>query len=313
MLLVSTATQGVARARSTPSAGNSAELSARGAPGSAPARKPRLVQLREVELSLQELKFAEVFAVTRNACEAYRASHDCTGLSYTAAMQAGWRVSHKAHVQHAVDVLFSEAAHSAGVDVQALIESDRAIVRAYEQHIGELMSHVIEPCRYCNGTEHAYQWVDLEEWCAALDAAELVNEDRIARKQRPKPLPDDRGGYGFSRNAEPNITCPKCEGRGHSATYFADTRKLSGPAALLFRGIEHKADGSFKMLVADYDKAKERLMRATGSYGDDAASVARGAAAGAAAGAGAAQALAARVGDMTEDDARKAYLALVQG
>lgn len=276
-------------------------------------KRPRLIELAAQECTLQELKFAEVFAVTRNAAESYRASHDCTNMTFPAALQAGWRVSHRAHVQRMVRTLLSEAAHAVGVDAQALIASDRAIVEAYEAHIGELMTHVIESCRWCNGADHQYQWVDLEEFCNALDAADAENESRTSRKQRPKPLPNDLGGYGFSRSAEPSLTCPKCEGRGHSATYFADTRKLSGPAALLFRGVKQKADGSFELIVADYDKAKERLMRATGSYGDDAASVARGAAAGAAAGAGAAQALAARVQDMTEDEARKAYLALVQG
>lgn len=303
VLTVPSAPEKLPATRATPAAATSAKTSAR--------RSERNERDDAVQaLSIRELAFVEHFAQYNNATLAYASSHDCTGMKRNAIQQAGFYEANKPRVQRMLRVLMSEAAR--GVDVQALIDGDRRIVEAFEHYADQVTTHALECCRQCHGVQHYYQWVDALEYLDALQAAEDENDDRRARKLKPKALPNDAGGYGFTRTAEPVITCPKCEGRGVPATYFADTSKLVGPARYMVKGIKHTANG-IELMLHDYDKAKERLMRATGSYGDDAASVARGAAAGAAAGAGAAQALAARVGDMTEDDARKAYLALVQG
>lgn len=277
-----------------------------------PAKKVgRLALTRNTPCTLPEVKFAEVFAMTRNAAHAYRESHDCTDMTYNTVLQNGWRVSHKPNVQKLVGELLDEAASEASVSVAALLMTDREIVEAYERHAGEVIQHVIEPCRRCHGIGHAYQWVDMVEYLAKLDEVESENEERRDRKQRPKPLPTDEGGYGFTRNVEASLTCPQCEGRGVPAVYFADTRTLRGPARLLVKGIKQGSQGQLEILMHDYEKAKERLYKAAGAFGDDAASVARGAAMGAAAGAAAAQQLSKRIDAMTEDEARKAYLTLV--
>ena len=285
---------------------------AKSAETSGAVRVPRLVELAARELSLQEVKFAEVFAQMRNAAEAYRQSHDCSDMTYEAVRQAGVRISHLPHVARYINELLGDAARASSVEIAALLETDRAIVRAYEQHAADISQYVIEPCRHCNGIDHAYQWIDLDEFLAALDTAEADNDVRREKQQRIKPLPDDRGGYGFTVNAEPSATCPRCEGHGRPTPRFADTRKLKGDAALIVRGVKVTANG-IEILMHDYDKAKERLYKAAGAFGDDAASVARGAAAGAAMGSAAASALAKRIESMSEDEARKAYLATVSG
>jgi len=92
--------------------------------------------------------------------------------------------------------------------------------------------------------------------------------------------------------------------------FFADTTKLTGGARRLVKGVKQGANGQLEILMHDVDKAAERLYKAAGAFGDDAASVARGAAQGAAIGAATAQAIAAKVDNMSVEDARKAYLAL---
>lgn len=273
---------------------------------------PSALDVALSKLGTHEIEFARLFATQHNASQAYRESHDTSGMSRAALQQAAWRLAGAPRIVNAVRALNSEAARAVGVDVSSLLASDRELVEAFDKYAHELMQHVIECCRYCNGIGHAWQWIDLDEFLAALDQAEADNDERRKKQQRIKPLPDDRGGYGYKRSNDPSPACPKCEGRGHAATYFADTTKLSGPAARLFKGIKHTANG-FEMLLHDVDKARDRLMRAAGAYGDDAASVARGAAAGAAAGAGLAGALAKRIENMSEDEARKAYLATVSG
>ena len=264
------------------------------------------------KLGAREIEFAKIFATQHNAALAYRESHDTSAMTPGAITQAAWRLAGSPKIVNAVRALNSEAARNLGIDVGSLLASDRELVEALDKYAHELMQHVIECCRYCNGIGGAYQWIDLDEFLAALDTAEADNDVRREKQQRLKPLPNDAGGYGYRRSNDPNPSCQKCEGRGHAATYFADTTKLSGPAARLFKGVKHTANG-FEMLLHDVDKARDRLMRAAGAYGDDAASVARGAAAGAAMGSAAAHALAKRIESMTEDEARKAYLATVSG
>ena len=275
-------------------------------------RVPRLTQLAAQELDPRELAFAEHFAQHNNATAAYKHAYPCEGWKRHSITVNGWQISNRPHVIRFVRALMSDAAAGAVVDVQALLAGDRAIVEAYELYADQITQHVLECCRYCHGAEHAYQWVDDMEYYAALEAADLVNEERIASKKRPQPLPTDIGGYGFSPSNEPVVTCPKCEGRGVPRVYFADTTLLQGPARALVKGIKQGANGQLEILMHDVDKAKERLLKAAGAFGDDAASVARGAAQGAAMGAAAAKAIAAKVDAMSSDDARKAYLSMAQ-
>jgi phage terminase small subunit len=271
---------------------------------------PRLVQLAAQELDARELAFAEHFAQHNNATEAFRHAYKCDGWKRASITQEGWRVSNRPHVVRYVRELMSAAAALAVVDVAALLARDRAIVEAYDLHADEVTQHILECCRHCHGEGHEYQWVDDMEFYAALEAADLVNEERIASKKRPLPLPSDVGGYGFSPSNEPNHKCPKCEGRGVPRVFFADTTKLTGGARRLVKGVKQGANGQLEILMHDVDKAAERLYKAAGAFGDDAASVARGAAQGAAIGAATAQAIAAKVDNMSVEDARKAYLAL---
>lgn len=272
----------------------------------------RLTQLAAQELDARELAFAEHFAMNSNATLAYKHAYPCEGWKRHSITVEGWKVSNRPHVIRHVRALMSDAAAAAVVDVQALLANDRAIVEAYELYADQVTQHTLDCCRHCHGNEHAYQWVDEMEFYAALEAADVANDERIAHKQKPLPMPSDAGGYGFSRTNEPHYACPKCEGRGVPLATFADTTLLQGPARALVKGIKQGANGQLEILMHDVDKAKDRLLRAAGAFGDDAASVARGAAHGAITGAAAAKAIAAKVGDMTADEARLAYLRMAQ-
>lgn len=275
----------------------------------------RLAARAARELTVREQQFAVEFAECGNATLAYEASHPTTGMTRNAVRVAGFRMLNTPHVERFINELLGEAAREAVVDVAEILASDLALVRAYDRHADEITQHVTESCRHCHGIEHKYQWRDLDEYLAALDAAEQDNAARRERKLAPKLLPKDDGGYGFNRSREPHIACPKCEGRGVPAVYFADTTKLTGGARRLVKGVKQGANGQLEILMHDVDKAKERLLKASGAFGDDAASVARAAAAGSAAGAAAAAASAAvaqKVGALSGDDLRRAYLGLVQ-
>ncbi len=132
----------------------------------------------------------------------------------------------KAHLAEAM------AARSARTEITAdmVVERLWAIATADPN---ELMQHRRTACRYCHGMGHAYQWIDEAEWLFACQRAE----------KRHQPKPSDAGGYGFSEHAEINPHCPRCNGEGHGHTFFADTRRIKGPARLLYAGVKDGRDG----------------------------------------------------------------------
>lgn len=271
----------------------------------------------ERPLRVEEDIFARTFVLRSNATAAYIAAHPgCEAtMQRHVIRQRAYEMAHSPAVLAKVREYESAAAAATVIDVQAILEADRAIVQGYA-FADEITQHIKTCCRYCRGVGHKYQWVDICEYLEALNKAEEENELRRVKKQRELPLPTDEGGYDFNSRNEPSITCPNCEGFGIERTIFADTTKLEGPARAIVKGIKTTNNG-IEILMHDVDKAKERLLRAAGAFGDDAASVAgaaaRGAAAGSAAGAAAAAAVADKVANMTADEARKAYLALVEG
>jgi len=294
----------------------SAENPAASAP-SAVQRDGAALQLARGTCSDSEDNFARHFVLTNNATAAYIASHPgCLDrMKRHVVRQRAWEVARRPAVLQRVREYESAAAAATVLDVQAILAHDLAVI-AGAQHADQITQLLRVCCRYCHGVEHAYQWVDDMEYLQALRTAEEANEERRARKVRELPLPNDDGGYGYDPQAEPHIACPKCEGMGSEKTVFADTTKLEGPARAYVRGVKVTQNG-IEILTHDVDKAKERVLRAAGAFGDDAASVARaaarGAAQGSAVGATAAAAVAERIANMTQDEARRAYLRLVGG
>lgn len=91
-------------------------------------------------------------------------------------------------------------------------------------------------CRYCWGFGHQYQWRDAVEYEEKLAEA-------LAKKGKE---PNDRGGYGFDAQLDPNPECPRCNGIGVSRSYFHDTRDLHGAARRLYAGVK---EGKFGLEV----------------------------------------------------------------
>lgn len=289
-----------------------------GTPAVAPSPDPgelRRAELRErlaackKPLAEKAKRMIEIWCTNGgNATAAYREAYDVTGKSSHHATDAR-DVMNRPGVQEYIRELRAVAAERCSIDVQALLEADRAIVEA-AAYAANISSYRVMCCRHCYGANHAYQWKDEGEFalevCAVLDYNASIMP---GSKRAPRALPSDEGGYGYTNSLQPVKTCPKCEGDGREKSVFTDTDEY-GKAMPLFRGVKMGKNGP-EILLHDVDKAKERLLRAAGAFGDDAASVARGAAAGAAVGHAAAAAVAAKAKDMSADELRKAYLTLV--
>lgn len=276
--------------------------------------EPRLAApatLQEIDVVLTSLEeaFARHYVLCNNATKAYLlARGDGYNASRGAARVAAWEIANRPHVLRRVREFESTAAAACVIDVAAILDHDRQIIEGFK-HADEITQHIWQCCRYCHGVGFKFQWIDYPEYLHALSDAEAKNEERAARKLGSVELPTDDGGYGFLPGNEPNMFCPKCEGRGNAITVIADTTKLEGAARAVVKGVKVTASG-IEVVWHDVDKAKERILRAAGVFSDDAASVARGAAAGAAAGATAAIAAAKAADEMTVEQAQRLYLEL---
>jgi phage terminase small subunit len=271
-----------------------------------PAAAPTLQEVFVILTPIEE-SFAKHFVLCNNATRAYIEATAWTRSRASARVMA-WEMSTRPHVLRRIREYESASALACVIDYAAILDHDRAIVEGFK-HADQVSQHIWQCCRYCYGTDHEYQWIDACEYYEALSKAEEKNEERRARKLGARDLPTEKGGYGFDVQADPNILCPRCEGRGTHITIIADTTRLEGPARVIVKGVKVTASG-IEVVYHDIDKAKERLLRAAGMFKDDAASVARGAAAGAAAGAVAAIAAAKAADTMTAEQAQRLYLEL---
>jgi phage terminase small subunit len=213
-------------------------------------------------------------------------------------------MSNKPQVRARVREFESAAAAAVVIDYAAILDHDRQIVEGY-RYADQVTQYMHVCCRYCHGVEHRYQWADFEEYLDALSRVDDENAKRSETKQRALPLPSEVGGYGYDPQAEPNLFCPRCEGRGTPVASIADTTALQGPARAIVKGIKVTSNGT-EVLLHDVDKAKERLLRAGGILKDDASGIARGAAVGAAMGAAAVLA-SEKVKTMTLEQAQQLY------
>lgn len=270
--------------------------------GSAPSLQELAVVLTPIEET-----FARLFTLYNNATRAYVEAAQYNGPRHLARTMA-WEMTNKPHVRARVREYESAAAAACVIDYAAILDHDRAVVEGY-RHADQITQHIHQCCRYCHGVDHKYQWIDFEEYLDALRRVDDENAKRAEYKQRELPLPSEVGGYGYSPQAEPNLFCPRCEGRGTAVAVIADTTRLEGPARVIVKGIKVTSNGT-EVLLHDVDKAKERLLRAGGYLKDGVGeSAARGAAIGAVMGAAAVQA-AEKVKTMSLDEAQRLYLEL---
>ncbi|EAT6751339.1 terminase small subunit [Salmonella enterica] len=109
-------------------------------------------------------------------------------------------------------------------------------------------------CRYCWGFGHHYQWRDAVEFEEVLA--------KVEGKEGAK-LPEDRGGYGYDHNSDPNSACPRCNGDGIGQPYFVDTRKLSPDAALAYSGVKLGKNG-VEITAISRERMYEAVMKRLG-------------------------------------------------
>lgn len=98
------------------------------------------------------------------------------------------------------------------------------------------------------------------------DANELSQMRRVCCSGCWSGMPENDRPQGW--NAEPDPDCVKCDGEGVSTPWFADTRKLSPEARLLYNGVYKTKDG-VRILTQDRADALKEIARILGLYEKD--------------------------------------------
>lgn len=101
------------------------------------------------------------------------------------------------------------------------------------------------------------RWWDI----ATADPRDLIQYQRTAC---PKCWP---GADTLPPSERPNPTCSDCAGEGEPRIFVADSRTLSGGAALLYDGLKQTKDG-LEIKVQDRSKALEMVARHLGMFND---------------------------------------------
>lgn len=184
----------------------------------------------------------------------------CKDLNATqAAIRAGYSAKTAAtnidkllkntEINEAITETLQTVAKRAEITVEGVLQRWWDIANA---NPNDLIVNAIDCCRHCYGAAHAYQWTEAE-YSREVDKA----------IESGKPPPDGLGGFGFNPHLPPHPECPECFGDGVERISVADTRKLKGPAKLLYAGVKKTKDG-IQVLMRDQDAALNMIARYLG-------------------------------------------------
>ena len=109
---------------------------------------------------------------------------------------------------------------------------------------GDLVSVVLEACRYCYGVDHAYQWQTQGEFTEAH--SDWMSQPYKLRCMTLEPTAE--GGFGYIATRGPNPSCPECDGRGEARLRHKALRDGSAETHPLFGGMRVTKHGvAFKL------------------------------------------------------------------
>jgi phage terminase small subunit len=202
-----------------------------------------------MSLTPKQRRFVNEYCVDENAPQAAIRA----GYSPDTAGVIGCENLKKPYIKEAIAERMEECAIAASITPEWVVGQWAKIATADPNAIVQVRRTC---CRHCHGFGHQYQWTEAE-YSAAVDRA----------VDSGKPAPDGMGGFGFNPNAAPAADCPECGGLGIEDVHVADTRKLRGPAKVLYAGAERTRNG-IKIHMRDKDAAVANLARYLGMLVD---------------------------------------------
>jgi phage terminase small subunit len=214
-------------------------------------RKPKTTSgpvTKVTELNEKQKRFVDEYLVDLNGTQAaIRTGYAAGSADVTAARLLG-----DARVQAYLQQRMADLAQRTEITQEMVLERWWKIATADPN---ELIQYRRLCCRYCFGNDHAYQWIDEDEYEAACRAA----------KAEERRMPTDEGGYGFDHAERPHPKCPQCHGEGRGDVFVHDTRDLKGSAKMLYDGVKITKNG-LEVLTLSREKALENVARHLGMF-----------------------------------------------
>jgi phage terminase small subunit len=121
----------------------------------------------------------------------------------------------------------------------------------------------VGPCRYCWGTEHQYQYIDIYELEEAR-TLHLRKEESFESKYHVEF--NDIGGVGYTLLRPPFRDCPRCGGNGVPRGTVKDSRYYTESAKALYDGVKIGKDGSVEIKFRDRSWALEKVAQHLGMF-----------------------------------------------
>lgn len=209
-------------------------------------------QQREIK-SARVYRFVEEYAKDRNGTQAaIRAGYSAK----TAGEQAA-RLLADVRIQALVQTQVEKIGEIVAFEAADVLREWVLLATADPSKISQVRA---VNCRHCWGVNHEFQW-KAREYAKACDAA-AAHVDKSGRST-PRPPPDCGGGFGFTKNREPNEDCPECEGEGIEETFFADMRTLGPAERKLIASVKRTKDG-LEVKTRDQDAAVQSIAKYLG-------------------------------------------------
>lgn len=230
------------------------------APEAAPVELSPLDQLL-AQMDPRHVEFVEHYLVELNGTKAYKKAFDPL-MRENVAGSAASRLLGTVNVQKLLSARV-KAMFDRSEDLQ-----DRMLAQQFALAFAdpnELVEHRREPCRYCYGAGHLYQFKP-SEYDEHRRKWEQEVRDALAATQ-PPPEFDPKGGVGYDPRKAPHDDCPECYGEGVPRIVMKDTRNLSPGAKALYASAKYGKDG-LEILTHSQEKAREVLLKILKLYDD---------------------------------------------
>lgn len=208
--------------------------------------------------------FAGHFVGTRNPGQAFRLAFvPDKAMALSAINAQAQRLLADPEMRRRIQSLIDAAAASTQMNIRALLTDFHDIATADPN---EIVSHVVDCCRYCHGVGFKWQWTT--ETAYAAECARIMELNAALPPTRAQQsLPDCSGGFGYDPRNEPHPLCPECFGRGIGQVLFHDTTRLSPAARKLYKGAKQTKFG-MEIELHDQRAAADALMRVAGAFKD---------------------------------------------
>lgn len=179
----------------------------------------------------------------KSLSDAYRENYDCSRIGGVAINRRAALLAKEPKIAGEIQRRRDESTERS---IQTAADVTNEFLRVAFADPGKIVQHRRLNCRYCYGVRHAYQWKDENEFNEAVRLhaeADQARKETKGPKKKPRPAPDDEGGYGFRFNVAPNPVCPHCMGEGHADVFIADTTKLTAEDRRLIERVKVTKDG----------------------------------------------------------------------